>query len=80
MSKLFQAKDPNTSPETLSVLATDENWSVRYWVAKNPNTSTETLAVLATDEDKDVRYFVGQNHNATELIHRMVLMTDSQEK
>ena len=54
MSKLFQAKDPNTSPETLSVLATDKDWGIRYEVARHPN--------------------------ATELIRRLVLMTDSQAK
>ena len=79
MTKLSQARDPNTSPETLSVLATDKVWVIRYWVAQNPNTSPEILWDLATDKDEDVRYSVGQNPNATELIRRIVLMTDSQE-
>ena len=77
MTKLEQAKDPNTSPEILSVLATDEHWSVRCWVARNPNTSTETLQVLATYKDWYVRYHVGRHPNATELIRRLVLMTNA---
>ena len=71
------ARNPNTSVETLSVLATDENPSVRYWVARHPNTPVETLSVLATDEDSDVRYWVARHPNATEIVKRLVLMTNS---
>ena len=46
-------------------------------IAKNPNTPVETLQSLATDKDYYVRYHVGRNSNATELIRRLVLMTDS---
>ena len=80
MTKLSQAQNSNTSPETLSVLATDEDKYVRCGVARNPSTSPETLQVLATDEDWMIRYEVTQNPNATELIRRLVLMTDSQAK
>ena len=102
--KLALAQNPNTSPESLQTLATDENSDVRYWVAtnpntpaevlqtlatdedssvrccvaENPNTSSETLKTLATDEYSYVRWYVGRNTNATELIRRLVLMTDSQ--
>ena len=61
--KIKLAKDPNTSQETLSVLATDEDWCIRCWVAKNPNTSQETLAILATDKNPDVYYGVERNPN-----------------
>ena len=61
--KLELAENPNTSPETLKVLATDEDSVVRYGVAKNPNTSPETLKVLATDEDSFVRYGAKKNPN-----------------
>ena len=61
--KLELALNPNTSPEILKVLATDEDSCVRYGVAINPNTSPETLKVLATDEDSCVRYGVKKNPN-----------------
>jgi len=72
------AKDPNTPIETLNVLATDESYDVRDEVAKHPNTPLETLEVLATDKDWIVRYWVAQNPNATEMIRRLVLMTDEE--
>ena len=37
MNKLELAKDPNTSPEVLEELATDEDYWVRFRVAQNPN-------------------------------------------
>ena len=80
MTKLSQAQNPNTSPETLSVLATDDYWVIRWAVARNPNTSPETLQVLATDEDRCVRRGAGRHPNATELIRRLVLMTNTQEE
>ena len=80
MTKLEQAQNRNTSPEILSVLATDEDWLIRCRVAQNPNTLPETLSVLATDEDSWVRHYAARHPNATELIRRMVLMTDSQEE
>ena len=57
------AKDPNTSQETLAILATDEHPWVRRWVAQHPNISQESLAVLATDEDPIVRYWVARHPN-----------------
>jgi hypothetical protein len=61
--KLKLAKDPNTSQETLAVLATDKDSNVRYYVAKHPNTSQESLDVLATDKHPDVRYYVAVHPN-----------------
>ena len=78
MNKIEIAQNPNTSPESLKTLATDDNYYVRFWVATNPNTPAEVLQSLATDEYSYVRYHVGRNPNATELIRRLVLMTDSQ--
>jgi hypothetical protein len=72
------ARNPNTSSETLQILATDKNYGVRCGVAENPNTSSESLQTLATDKYSGVRYHVGRHSNATELIRRLVLMTDSQ--
>jgi hypothetical protein len=72
------AKDPNTPTETLEFLATDEDPYVRQCVGQNPNASQETLKQLATDEDSYVRYLIGRNPNRTELIERLVLMTEYQ--
>jgi hypothetical protein len=48
-------------------------------VAHNPISSPEILSVLATDENRYVRYRVGLHPNATELIRRLVLMTNAKE-
>ena len=77
MNKIEIAQNPNTSPESLQILATDKNYAVRCGVAENPNTSPEVLQTLATDKSSNVRYHVGHHPNATELIRRLVLMTDS---
>jgi hypothetical protein len=71
------ARNPNTSVETLQTLATDEYSGVRCCVARNPKTPVEILQTLATDKNSNVRYHVGRHSNATELIQRLVLMTDS---
>ena len=63
--KIKLTENPNTSPETLKVLATDKNYGVRYMVAKNPNTTVETLKILATDKDSVVRYGVAINPNTS---------------
>jgi hypothetical protein len=57
------AKKHSTSPETLELLAHDNNYWVRSRVAKNPNTPPETLARLANDDDSNVRYWVSTNPN-----------------
>ena len=73
--KIELAKNPNTPIETLKVLATDWNSTVRYYVAENPNTSVETLKVLATDGDWDVRFWVAKHPN-TSVETLKVLATD----
>ena len=72
------AQNPNTSQDTLAVLATDKHSWVRLLVAQNQNTSQESLAVLATDKDIWVRCWVARHPNATEMIRRLVLMTNEQ--
>jgi hypothetical protein len=57
------AQNPNTPPETLTLLARDENEDVRCYVAQNPNTPPEILTLLARDKDGDVRWGVALNHN-----------------
>jgi hypothetical protein len=73
------AQNPNTPPETLKLLATDKSSGVRYCVAKHPNTPQESLKLLATDKDPGVRAWVARNPNRTELIERLVLMTNYQQ-
>jgi HEAT repeat protein len=57
------AQNPNTPPEALTLLARDENSSVRWRVAQNPNTPPEILTILARDENWNVRWGVAQNPN-----------------
>jgi len=64
--KIKLVRDPNTSKETLNVLATDKSADVRYWVSCNPNISQESLAILATDKDPGVRHWVALNSNTSQ--------------
>ena len=63
--KVKLARDPNTSQETLKLLATDRDLGVRRCVAQNPNTSQESLAILVTDEYRSVRCWVAQHSNTS---------------
>ena len=49
--KIELANNPNTSVETLKVLATDKNFSVRYWVALNPNYKIKNLELTSIQYD-----------------------------
>lgn len=77
MSNLELARNPNTPKETLSLLATDEDYDVRWRVAQNPNTPQESLSLLATDENYGVRWRVALNPNSPENI---ILKVRSYEK
>jgi hypothetical protein len=79
LKKLELAHNINTPPYTLRILATDTDYWVRAHVAHNTKTPRETLMVLATDEKWEVRQLVGTNPNSTELIKRLVLMTNHKE-
>jgi hypothetical protein len=57
------ARNSNTPPETLTILARDVNGDVRYWVARNRNTPPEALTILAQDESWYVRYRLAGNPN-----------------
>ena len=57
------ARDERTSKKVLTILSTDECWSVRWRVASNLNTPIEVLTILSTDKDWDVRYNVADNPN-----------------
>jgi hypothetical protein len=79
MTNFQLAQHPDTTPETLELLATDDDWMVRSWVAYHPNTSPEALQLLATDNHGSVRYGAAHHPNATELIRRLYLMTEAQK-
>jgi hypothetical protein len=74
------ALNPNTTKEILQQLAFDKDSSVRSRVAENLNTPLETLQQLAIDKDPDVRAWVIQNPNKTQIIERLVFMTDYQQE
>ena len=72
MSKVEQAENPNTPPETLVQLASDEDWRVRRGVAENPSTPAAALVQLASDEDWRVRKTAAQNPSTpTEILARL---------
>ena len=77
--KLATTQNPNTPTKPLELLASDEAWDVRSGVAENPNTPTKTLEQLATDKDPYVRRGVARNPNRTEIIERLVFMTNYQQ-
>jgi hypothetical protein len=79
-AKLELARKDDTPVEVLEELAVDKDWHVRCGVAENPNTPIKTLELLATDESHYVRYWVAQNPNRTELIERLVLMTNYKQE
>jgi hypothetical protein len=79
IQRLNLAENPNTSPETLSSLALDTYSWIRSHVAQNPNTPSEALRLLATDTDWIVRHYVGIHPNSTEIIKRLVVMTNHKE-
>jgi len=75
--KINAAQNPNTPTKTLELLATDKDFYVRCYVAQNPNTPTKTLELLATDKDFYVRCRVAQHPNRTQIVERLILMTES---
>lgn len=57
------AENPNTAPDLLAELATDDDDTAVALVAGNPSTPPDTLDTLARDSDEDVRYAVAMNPN-----------------
>jgi hypothetical protein len=74
------ARNPNAPIDALNTLATDEDLTVRYWLTKNPNIPVKSLMSLARDKDKWIRKSVGEHPRATELVKRLVLMTNTHQK
>lgn len=60
---ILLAESPNTSANTLEVLAFNPSAPIRQAVADNPRTADETLIMLARDEDPEVRYAMAENYN-----------------
>ena len=58
--RIFAAMSPETRPETLARLATDNEVAVRCEVAANPNTPPDTLAQL-TSQPWPVEYEAAYN-------------------
>jgi hypothetical protein len=61
--KIILARYSSIPPETLTILASDNYPSVRYWVAVNPRTTPETLTLLAKDDSYIIRCDVANNPN-----------------
>jgi HEAT repeat protein len=76
--KIKQARDRNTSPEMLALLAQDEDANIRWRVADNINTSAETLMLLARDENESVRYTIAENINT--LPEMLILLAQDKDK
>ena len=64
--------NPDTPPETLDRLATNESYSIRQGVAEHPRTKLETLNQLKTDNNINVREKVAANPNiSSEIIEEL---------
>ena len=50
MNKRERANNPNTPPETLTILARDEDSGVRYCVANNPSSTREVIQTVRAYE------------------------------
>jgi len=66
--KYSLARSFTTIPQTLELLANDDNPYVRRRVANNPNTQPEILERLAKDKEYMVRGRVAQNPNTPQYI------------
>jgi hypothetical protein len=64
------AVNPNTPLETLELLATNKNSSVRCAVARNPNTSPKVLERLVADDSHWVRRGVARHPNTPHYIKK----------
>ena len=62
------AENPNTPAETLTLLASHNDSTVRWNVARNSNTSPETLTILAKDSGYWVRSYVAENPNTPQYV------------
>lgn len=71
------AKNPNTQPETLELLADDPDFSVRVVVARNFKTPPWVVAVMADDEQ--VWPSVASNHSAPPEVLQTLAVSDSVE-
>lgn len=68
------AENPCTSPEVLTVLATDENSEVRAALVWNSAVHVDVLERLCRDEDVNVRLSLTENHRLQEKL--LVLLAE----
>ena len=71
--KLKLAGNNRTSKKILTILSTDKDDHIRWWVAENPNAPKEVLTKLSTDKDNYVRSCVAYNPNTPEKIKLVML-------
>jgi hypothetical protein len=57
------AYNPNTSPETLQSLATDEDFHVRWYVAKNPNYKSNKTLELTSEQFNALKELIESGQN-----------------
>lgn len=76
LQKYSFAQNPNTPQAVLERLSTDEDSYTRCCVAQNPNVPQKVLEVLATDKSSSVRRRVSIHPSRTEVIERLVSMTE----
>lgn len=65
------ARNSNTSPTILAILAKDKDESIRVSVAVNRSTSVDTLSLLADDSSDYVRQMVARNAKTLTLLTLM---------
>jgi Leucine rich repeat variant len=61
LTKNALSQDPNTSPEQLESLASDEEERIRFQVARNRSTPPRALQKLAHTADPTMRFLVAQH-------------------
>jgi hypothetical protein len=74
------ASSYHNSPETIERLSKDEHPFIRARIALNFTTPLYILGVLATDKNPYVRHAVARNPRVTNLLIRIVAMTDAKEE
>lgn len=75
-AELVLAKDPQTTPEQLSILAESISAAVRVAAACNPKTPENTLHRLLSDPDRRVRNGVSINPSISLAMRRRIVFTE----
>jgi hypothetical protein len=67
-ARIAAARNPETEPADLTILAGDRDDKVRLGVAGNPQNRPADLARLAGDQNPNVRYHVAGNPNTPHIV------------